>query len=177
MSLADDCQMTSGFTNNAPVPAIPPRQGKLNRIAEVRRQQSVSERSAARRLGVSSEQVRKQEDPTADLRLSELYAWQHALDVPISDLLMEEGAPLSKPVLDRARMLRMMKTVRAIKESQPDGALKRLVNMLEAQLLEVMPELDEVTAWHSVGQRRTQEEMGRVAERPISDDFVHDGLL
>ena len=40
---------------------------------------------------------------------------------------------------------------------------------LVAQLLEIMPELKEVSPWHSVGQRRSLDEMGRIAEQPIGD--------
>jgi hypothetical protein len=50
-----------------------------------------------------------------------------------------------------------------------------LASMLISQLVEVMPELQEVSAWHSVGQRRTQDEMGRIVERTIPDSFFGDG--
>jgi hypothetical protein len=46
--------------------------------------------------------------------------------------------------------------------------------MLISQLVELMPELKEVSAWHSVGQRRTQDEMGRIVERTIPDNFFGD---
>ena len=41
--------------------------------------------------------------------------------------------------------------------------------MLEQQLIEMMPELKDVDAWHSVGQRRSPNELGRAAERVIPD--------
>jgi hypothetical protein len=34
-----------------------------------------------------------------------------------------------------------------------------------------MPELQEVGPWHSVGQRRSLDEVGQVVERRIRDDF------
>ena len=74
-------------------------------------------RSAARRMHTSIDQVRKQEEPGCDMLLSELLRWQQALEVPVGDLLVESEAPLSEPVLTRARLLRIMKTVRAIKET------------------------------------------------------------
>jgi hypothetical protein len=37
-------------------------------------------------------------------------------------------------------------------------------------LVEMMPELKEVGAWHSVGQRRTLDEMGRIVERAYSEE-------
>lgn len=191
MSVADDFSANTVYNNGvngtpaaaaAPAPADPEPPaadspgGPLHRIAEVRRQQGVSVRSAARRMGVPPEQVRRQEEPSCDLMVSELQQWRRALDVPLADLLVEQEAPLSAPILNRARMLRVMKTVKAIAEGNSDPGVGRLTKMLESQLLEIMPELAEVGAWHSVGQRRTQDEMGRVAERPVSDNFARDAL-
>jgi hypothetical protein len=48
--------------------------------------------------------------------------------------------------------------------------------MLEQQLVELMPELAEVAAWHSVGQRRSPNELGRTAERVLPDSFFTDSL-
>ena len=41
-------------------------------------------------------------------------------------------------------------------------------NLVE-QLLDLMPELKEVSPWHSVGQRRSLDEMGRIADQPLGD--------
>ena len=71
-------------------------------------------------------------------------------------------------------MLRVMKTAKALEESATDAPIQRLTAMLITQLVEVMPELKEVSAWHSVGQRRTQDEMGRIIERTIPDSFFGD---
>ncbi|TWT88754.1 hypothetical protein Mal64_22420 [Pseudobythopirellula maris] len=183
MNLSDDYEAKHSLDPNAqplPPPVVAPiarpEAAVLHRVAEVRREQGLSVRSAARRMGVSMEQVRTEEDPSFDLSLTALSRWQSALEVPIVDLLVEQDTPLSRPVLDRARLLRVMKTVRAIKESCTHASTVRQVDMLEQQMLEIMPELAEVSAWHSVGQRRTQEELGRIAERPISDSFAREGL-
>lgn len=165
-------------TSEAPVSiSNSKRGGPHHRIAEVRRQQGVSVRSITRKLGLTAEQVRQQEDPATDLSLSQLVAWQKALEVPLANLLVDSDAPLSSPVLTRARLLRIMKTAQAIRESSSkDKGVERMSLMLIEQLLEVMPELKDVTAWHTVGQRRTQDEVGRIAERPISDTFIQDAL-
>jgi hypothetical protein len=146
----------------------------LHRISEVRLEQGVSVRSAARRLGLSMQEVRAQEEPTNDLRLSQLHQWQEVLEVPLADLLLDSSGPLSTPVGQRARMLRVMKTVKALAESATEPHVQRFASMLISQLVEVMPELKEVSAWHSVGQRRTQDEMGRIIERTIPDSFFGD---
>lgn len=167
----------SGFQSPAPssLPA-PSAAAKhaLHRIAEVRQEQGVSVRSAARRLGLSMQEIRLQEEPTNDLRLSQLHLWQEVLEVPLADLLLDSSGPLSTPVSQRARMLRVMKTVKALAESANEPHIQRLAAMLIGQLVEVMPELKEVSAWHSVGQRRTQDEMGRIVERTIPDSFFGD---
>lgn len=147
----------------------------LHRIGQVRQEQGVSVRSVARRLGVSMQDVRAQEHPTADLRLSQVHQWQQVLEVPLADLLLDSDGPLSTPVSQRARMLRVMKTAKALAESASEMPVQRLASMLISQLVEVMPELQEVSAWHSVGQRRTQDEMGRIVERTIPDSFFGDG--
>lgn len=120
------------------------------------------------------QEVREQENPTHDLSLSQLVRWQEVLEVPLADLLVDSSGPLSEPVNQRAQMLRVMKTAKAMAESATDAPIQRLAAMLINQLVDVMPELKEVSAWHSVGQRRTQEEMGRIIERTIPDSFFGD---
>ncbi len=146
----------------------------LNRIAAVRRQQRLSLRTVARRMGIDVQTARKQEQATADLRLSDLYAWQQQLNVPVTELLMDPDAPLSRPVMERARLLRLMKTAMAIRERADSEAIERMAQMLVEQLVEIMPELAHVTAWHAVGQRRSLDEYGRIAEYPIPDSFLGD---
>jgi hypothetical protein len=67
-----------------------------------------------------------------------------------------------------------MKTVRAIKETATAVSILRFATMLEQQLIELMPELKEVAAWHSVGKRRSPDELGRTAERTVPDSFFMD---
>jgi len=145
-----------------------------HRIAEVRQQQGVSLRSVSRRLDMSVQDVRHQEDSSADLKISDLLKWQQVLEVPLSDLLVDTEGPLSDPVFRRAAMLRVMKTAKAIQESAQDRAVTRLATMLIDQLVHLMPELTDVSAWHTVGQRRTQDEVGRIVERTVPDNLFND---
>ncbi|QDS97376.1 helix-turn-helix domain-containing protein [Adhaeretor mobilis] len=144
------------------------------RLSEVRQQQGVSVRSVARKLGVTMQEVRQQEQPDADIRLSDLLMWQQVLDVPLADLLVDDGAPLSPSVNQRASLLRVMKTAKALSENVKEAKSRRMAEMLVDQLIKVMPELEEVSAWHSVGQRRTQDEIGRTGERTIPDSLFND---
>ncbi len=181
MSVADDYVMGSHFSpgigqslngGEAPKPTAPPK----HRLAEVRQQQGISVRSAARRMGVPMEQVRREERPETDLTLSQLARWEAALEVPLVDLLIDNEAPLSEPILKRAKWLRLMKTVKALLETDATPSVRRMASMLEQQVIEIMPELSDVGAWHSVGQRRTQDELGRIAEETVPTSFARDGL-
>ncbi|MBN1853382.1 MAG: hypothetical protein JW829_11685 [Pirellulales bacterium] len=141
----------------------------LHRIHEVRQQQGISLRTAARRMSTTIENARSQEKSESDISLSDLYRWQCALGVPVENLLVDLDAPLSMPILQRARLLKMMKTVRSISEQAECESIQRLAETLAQQLIEVMPELKEVSPWHSVGQRRTLNEYGRIVEQTYSD--------
>jgi len=159
--------LSSVKTTAAPL-APPPL--NLHRIATVRRQQGISLRGLARQQRTTVRELEAEEDEAADLRLSRLYWWQNALDVPVADLLVESNGPLSPPVLQRARLVRVMKTVAAIMEKAESLSIRRLTQTLVDQLVEIMPELEGVSPWHAVGQRRTLDEPGRIVERTYSED-------
>ena len=124
----------------------------LQRLALVRRLQGISRRTVARRMNVEIEQVRQQERESADLPLSALYAWQKALDVPVAELLVEAGDSLVSPVLERSQLVRLMKTVLAIREQAKQESIRRMAQTMFDQLVEIMPELANVgpgTPWAS----------------------------
>jgi transcriptional regulator with XRE-family HTH domain len=151
----------------------PPANGApiMHRVRTVRIQQGVSLRTVSRHTGRDVRSLRVQEDETADLRLSDLYEWQRVLDVPVSELLVESEAPLSRPVMERAQLIRLMKTAAAMLEHAPNTAMRCMAETLVAQLTEIMPELKEVSAWHTYGQRRSLNEYGRVVDRRLADEW------
>lgn len=151
------------ISSSIPVNPTPRTQG-LHRLREVRREQGVSARRAAQLLGISIEQLRHEEDPETDLSLTQLFEWQKLLEVPASDLLTEPHAPLSAPVMRRAQLVRLMKTVQAIAERTSQSSVRRLSETMINQLIEIMPELDGITPWHSLD-RRTQNQNSRVLEQ------------
>lgn len=145
-----------------------------HRIREVRRQQGVSLRRVSRALQVDFDEVRRQEECTSNLSLDELYKWQKVLEVPVGELLIECEAPLSTPVMKRARLVKLMKTAAAIMEKAEAAPIRRMAETLITQLIEIMPELKEVSPWHAVGQRRTLNEYGRVVERRLTGEVWRD---
>jgi transcriptional regulator with XRE-family HTH domain len=141
----------------------------LHRVGEVRAQQGLSLRTVSRRTGVDVKELRRQEVPTCNLSLEELRQWQKALEVPLVDLLEDESQALSRPVNERAKMVRIMKTVVSLSEASASNLrLERLTTMLREQLLELMPELAEIGGWPQCGSRRGADVMGRIFHQPIT---------
>ena len=170
MSIAD---FYSPEASQASILAPPGEQAfprQMHRVREVREQQGVSLRSAARRMGIEMRQARQQEDPDSDLTLSQLYHWQRALEVPVAHLLVDLDAPLSAPVLKRAQMLKLMKSAVTILEKAQSEQVRRMSQRLVDQLIELMPELEGVSPWNEVGQRRTKEDYGRIVERLLAQE-------
>ncbi|MFZ1932159.1 MAG: helix-turn-helix transcriptional regulator [Thermoguttaceae bacterium] len=169
-----------GLPMNVPLPPVknrptPPAESRpLQRLAAVRRQQGVSRRTVARRLNIDIEQVQEQERETTDVPLSVLYAWQKVLEVPLAELLTEAGEGLDTPILERSQLLRLMKTVRAICEQARQESIRRMAQTMAAQLIEIMPELANVGAWHTVGKRRRLNELGIAAQRRFADEVFID---
>ena len=142
----------------------------LQRLAMVRQLQGISRRTVARRLNIDVEQVRQQEHETVDIPLSALYAWQKALEVPLAELLFESGDSLASPVLERSQLVRLMKTVLAIREETKQESIRRMAQAMADQLIEIMPELANVGPWNVVGERRGLNELGVAALRRMSDN-------
>jgi transcriptional regulator with XRE-family HTH domain len=166
--LSDD--LPEDFLDHLPRVERDPRTCPVrHRLREVRTQEGLTLRSVAERMGVRVSQVAREEQANSDLTLSDLYRWQTALRVPIEHLLVDEGEELSRPVAQRAQLLKIMKTAVAIRDRASPGAVRRLAEMLSAQLVELMPELAQVTGWVSVGQPRTSDDLGRVADHVFAD--------
>jgi transcriptional regulator with XRE-family HTH domain len=181
MSIVDLSSSVLGAVHHMPVPSVPAcempseRPGRaLQRVATVRRQQGISRRTLARRMNVELSTIRDQESETYDLTLSQLYEWQKALEVPVSELLTEADDSLAATILQRAQLVRLMKSALAIKENARQESIKRMIETLIDQLLEIMPELSGVGPWHAVGKRRRLDELGAAADRLMSENVFLD---
>ncbi|MCL2118530.1 MAG: helix-turn-helix domain-containing protein [Planctomycetaceae bacterium] len=137
----------------------------LHRLAEVRKNQGVSIANLARRLNMEAINVRMQEKPTSDMLLSQLYRWREILDVPISELLIDPEDTLDDPIKSRASLVRVMKTVRSILETAREKPVQRMAQTLFDQLVEIMPELKDVSSWPTVGQSREFKDYGQAIYR------------
>ena len=147
----------------------------LHRLAAVRRSQGISRRLLARRLKVEIAEIRRQE-LTEDLPLTVLIEWQKVLEVPFAELLADAGETLSRPLLERAKFVRLMKTALAILEQADNDATRAMAQEIVDQLVKVMPELSGLSPWHLVGRRRRRSELGVAASRVLSEEIflTHD---
>ncbi len=146
---------------------------KLNCILEVIERERFSPSTLANRLNLTVSEVMIQADPANDLTLSKLYRWQAALQVPIVELLVEIDSSLSPAVERRCQLLKAMRTVRSIQEQARQESVQRLALRLVEQLLHMMPELSEVSAWPAVGQRRTKDDLGVIVDRCVPESMFH----
>jgi hypothetical protein len=154
--------------------SVPIAPRPLHRLGIVRRLQGISRRTVARHLNMEVAKIKIQERATSDILLSQLYQWQCVLETPIGELLIEAEDQLAVPVLKRAQLVRMMKTVLAMIEVTNEEPIRRMAQTLIAQMTQIMPELQHVSPWHSVGKRRRQDEFGMAVERRLSDDVFLD---
>lgn len=161
-----------------PTPAVVPlhveRALPLHRLGKARRQEDITRRTVARHLGITIEDVRRQECETADLPLSELRKWAKVLNLPVAELVEEPDDSLSRPLLNRARLILVMKTAMTILERGGGPRTKRLAQTMVDQLTEIMPELHGVAPWQIVGKRRRLDELGLAAERSLPEDAFMD---
>ena len=154
---------------NAAEPA--PGESPLHRLRAVRLQEELSPRTVARRMGLTTAEVRRQELETADLPLSTLYRWREALDVPLTELLLEPDSGLSPPITKRAQLVRIMKTAKYIMQQAKEEPIKRMAETMVGQLLEIMPELRDVRPWHVVGSHDPLNGYGRSGLSPLPDSM------
>jgi len=179
MSIVPDNSHASHLNGESIAAKIVPTNGhahdaSLHRIGLVRRRQGVSLRTVSRHWNVELAEVRHQQQEDTDLPLSQLYKWKEVLGVPLVELLVDEDQALSDPVLRRAQLVKIMKTVVTLRETAREVRVQRLVATLVDQLTEIMPELADVGPWHGSGNRRTLDDYGRAVEYRLSDDLLHD---
>lgn len=163
LALPDSSFAAGGI--QVPVGHVAPNARPLHRLGEVRKAQGVSVANVCRRLDMAALDVREQEKPTSDMLLTQLYKWRDILDVPVSELLVNPEDTLDDPIKSRASLVRVMKTVRSILETSHEKQVQWLAQTLFDQLVEIMPELRDVSAWPSVGQSREFKDYGQAIYR------------
>jgi len=128
--------------------------------------EGVSRRGLALRMKVSVTQIRRQEE-AMDLPLSVLYDWHKVLGVPIGELIVESKYSLSQPLMQRAQLVRLMKTAQSLLEEADSKASRILAQILVDQLIGIMPELRGIIGWNASGSWRSTAEVGVAARRAL----------
>jgi transcriptional regulator with XRE-family HTH domain len=169
-----DSRLNIDVQNPAVVPSHTECAHPLHRLGDARRQEDISRRIVARHLGITMEDVRRQECNTTDLPISMLHKWAKVLGVPVAEVVAEPDESLSTPLFHRAALVRVMKTAMAILERTGDPRTKRLAQTMVDQLTEIMPDLRGISAWPVVGKRRSLDELGIAAERSLPDKVFDD---
>jgi transcriptional regulator with XRE-family HTH domain len=176
--------MSSVIQSSVPTTVIPlvmasqagqPRR-PLHRIRAVRRTERISYQQLARRMHIQVKNVIEQEDECCNLTLTELYQWQEALGVPVTELLLEPTLDLAPPTLKLGRMVKLMKTALALVATKSRTRSRRLAQNLVSQLLEIMPELKDVTAWPKEGTRRSMKDLTRATLQFLLPDGCNDRI-
>ena len=132
-------------------------------IAQAREREEMSIQKCAEGLGISVAEAKKQEESTTPLTAAQLSEWKRVLKVPYSELLGMDDDELDDPVRHRAGMLRIMKTAKSLKETVRDPSDLVLVDNLIGQIVELMPEVETVSAWPKVGKSHEKGRLGRAA--------------
>ena len=171
MEQTSEHSMNGCRRRRCPTPARKP-QKPLQRIAEVMQQEGVTPRGLARRLRTTRSKVVDAMDPSYDMRLSDLYRWRKALHVPASELLSESSESFASPIAQRARLVRIMRTVRSIQETSAEDPVQRLASHLAEKLTEIMPELKYVGAWPIKGKQRKAHELGEIAYKVVPSQLI-----
>jgi transcriptional regulator with XRE-family HTH domain len=147
---------------------------QLHRLKTVCRLEGVSKHTLARQLNCSVATVSRQIEPDSDILLSDLYKWSRALEVPAAELVGESDDEIpAAGVRRRAQLLRVMKTAVSIREACCEPEVWSSVENIIEQLIGIMPQLEDVSAWRQIGQRRRLDEYGVTADRVLPLDVVH----
>jgi transcriptional regulator with XRE-family HTH domain len=169
-----DLQLNIAEQNAVVLPIHAERTLPLHRLSEARLLEGISRVGVARHLGITVREVTRQECRTTDLPLSVLHKWAKALGLPVSELVKETDGAMSTPLLNRARLVRVMKSAVAILKQTRNRQTKWLAQRMVDQLIEIMPELRGVTAWRVEGKLRRLDELGVAAERSVPDEIFTD---
>ncbi len=141
-----------------------------HRLKTARLTAEMSLRSVARRMNVTMATARAEEEGNCNLCISDLYRWQRALQVPLTELLEPPSTGLSEPVRQRACLVRLAKTAKTLLTKCSHGANHRLVSRMVDQLHELMPELREVGTWPE-GRPRPLDDLGRTADEILTSEW------
>ncbi len=115
----------------------------LHRLTEVRRAMGVPRRVLAERLGITVRELRVKEEST-DLSLGTLCQWASVLNVPITELVVEQDECLAPTHLGQSQATRLMKVAAKLRDRARRRSVQRLAQTFVEQLTEILPVLEQL---------------------------------
>ena len=112
----------------------------LHRLAAARRDKGMSCFDVARRIGVTVEEVRLQEE-AVDLPISTLSLWSAALGVPVTDLIVEPEEFVHATHLAKSQAERLLQLAAKLRDGSRRRSIQRLAQTFLDQLAEMQPAL------------------------------------
>jgi transcriptional regulator with XRE-family HTH domain len=131
----------------------------LHRLAAARQARGLSCFEIARRLGTTVEKVRLQEE-AADLSISTLNAWAAALNVPVTDLVVEPDEWLQETNLAKPQAERLLRLAVELRDRSRRRSVQRLAQTFVDQLSEINPALNSGGNGNGNGHRHRQTLIG-----------------
>jgi len=126
-------------------------------------------------MRIMVETAQRQEDPTYNLDLTQLRAWQKALDVPIAELIEEPDKEFSPLIQSRTQIFKLGKTVASVLKTTEEKDTRILAEMMQEQLAEIMPEAAEADAWQGKARYEKSKDPGiSQVEVGALPEFVRD---
>lgn len=171
----EDKKKRVSIISKKPDPGSPPPQKQWNRIAQLRKEERLTLETCAKRMGISLDEARQQEDPCADLTMSQIEAWSNVLNVNYQ-LIFQTEQPID-PIADRAFLLRLTKSIAQLLEqvSQEPFSIKKIrfiAQSLDGQRREYLPEYDDITPWPEYGKSHEDKDNGVAAYRRFDSSVL-----
>lgn len=113
----------------------------MHRVNAVRLQKKISLGDVSKSTGKSILELSRQESETTNLQLSELRVWAEALDVSVTDLLVDSGDGLSLFQLNRPELMSLVRHAQEILGHSNSASIHRLANNLIQDINELLPHL------------------------------------
>lgn len=119
----------------------------LHRLGDARKKMGVSWFELARRMGVTVEEIRRQEE-SEDISISTLKQWSAALEVQITDLIVEPEEWLDAAHLEKPQAERLLQLACKLRDRSRRRSIQRLAQTFVEQLTEMHPELESSSNGH-----------------------------
>lgn len=111
---------------------------RLNRVTVMRESAGVSLTELAARLGVSPETLLATEAESRDLWVSDLHRLSRALDIPVSELLVDTSVEEAVPAANPESLAKVAATIEQLESEIESDEARVFVQMLAKQVRDIV---------------------------------------